>query len=83
VQPNSDSRTYLEAGTIADHAIYYIQISSPMSDKQFTSIMLPQVMQIIKSFKILHPIALQSEQQQQTAPSQQKEQQQPIPGIIS
>jgi hypothetical protein len=71
----------LEAGTIADHIIYYIQISSAMSDKQFTSIMLPQVMQIIKSFKILHPIALQSEQQQ-TAPSQRQEQQQQIPGII-
>jgi hypothetical protein len=79
VQPNSDPRTYLEAGT-TDHTIYYIQINSAMSDKQFTDIMLPQVMQIIKSFKILHPIAVQSDRQQEAA-AQQEEQQQ-IPGII-
>jgi PsbP len=81
VQSDQAPRTYLEAGTIADSTIYYIQISSAMSDKQFTSIMLPQVMQIIKSFKILHPITLQSEQEQ-TASSQQQEEQQQIPGII-
>jgi hypothetical protein len=52
-----------------------------MSEKQFTDIMLPQVMQIIKSFKILHPITLQSEQQQSET-SQQEVQQQQIPGII-
>jgi hypothetical protein len=83
VQSDPSPRTYLEAGTIADHTIYYIQISSAMSDKQFTDIMLSQVMQIIKSFKILHPIILQSEQQQQSSATQQKEQQQQqIPGII-
>ncbi len=80
VQPDSNPRTYLEAGTIADHTIYYIQISSAMSDNQFTSIMLPQVMQIIKSFEILHPIAIQPEQQQTTA--LQQEQQLQIPGIV-
>ena len=81
VQSNPAPRTYLEAGTIADGTIYYIQVGSAMSEKQFTDIMLPQVMQIIKSFKILHPITLQSEQQQ-TETSQQEVQQQQIPGII-
>jgi PsbP len=81
VQPNPAPRTYLEAGTIADGTIYYIQVGSAMSEKQFTDIMFPQVMQIIKSFKILHPITLQSEQQQSET-SQQEVQQQQIPGII-
>jgi hypothetical protein len=88
VQSNPAPRTYLEAGTIANNTIYYIQVGSAMSEKQFTDIMLPQVMQIIKSFRILHPISLQSEQQQQqqqqqqqTETSQQEVQQQQIPGI--
>jgi hypothetical protein len=82
VQSNPTPRVYLEAGTIADHTIYYMQISSAMSDNQFTSIMLPQVMQIIKSFKILHPIAAQPDQQQETADIQPEGQQQQIPGIV-
>ena len=53
-----------------------------MSEKQFTDIILPQLMQIINSFKILHPIDLHSEQQQQTETSQQGVQQQQIPGIV-
>jgi hypothetical protein len=80
VQSNPAPRTYLEAGTIADGTIYYIQTGSAMSEKQFTDIILPQVMQIINSFKILHPIDLQSEQQTET--SQQGVQQQQIPGIV-
>jgi hypothetical protein len=36
-----------------------------MSDKQFITTLLPQVMQIMKSFKILHPISVQQEQQQE------------------
>jgi len=79
VQSNPAPRTYLEAGTIADNTIYYMQVSSAMSDNQFTSIMLPQVMQIIESFKILHPIAIQPEQQQTVATQQE---QQHIPGIV-
>ena len=82
VKSDPAPRTYLEAGTIADNTIYYMQISSAMSDNQFTSIMLPQVMQIIKSFKILHPIAIQPEQQQETAAIQSEGQQQQIPGIM-
>jgi hypothetical protein len=82
VQSDPAPRTYLEAGTIADRTIYYIQISSTMPDKQFTSVMLPQVMQIIKSFKILHPIAVQPDQQQQQSSATQQEEQQQIPGII-
>src|SRR5919202_1284340 len=83
VQPNSDPRIYLEAGTKADHTISYIQISSAMSDKQFTSIMLSQVMEIVKSFKILHPIAVQPDQQKEaTAAQQEQGQEQQIPGII-
>jgi hypothetical protein len=78
MQSDPAPRTYLEAGTIADHTIYYIQISSAMSDKQFTNIILPQVMQIIKSFKIHHPIAVQ----QQSSSTQQEEKQQQILGII-
>ena len=39
-------------------------------------------MQIIKSFKILHPIAIQPEQQQQSSATLQEEQQQQIPGIM-
>ncbi len=80
VQSNPSPRTYLEAGTIANNTIYYMRISSAMSDNQFTSIMLPQVMEIIKSFKILHPIAVQPEQQQSSATPQEEQQQ--IPGII-
>ena len=80
VQSNPAPRTYLEAGTIASNTIYYMQTSSAMSDNQFTSIMLPQVMEIIKSFKILHPIAVQPEQQQSSATPQEEQQQ--IPGII-
>ena len=64
-----------------DDTIYYIQVGSAMSEKQFTDTILPQVMQIIKSFRILHPISLQSEQQQ-TEISQQEVQQEQIPGII-
>ena len=83
MQSDSAPRTYLEAGTIADHTIYYIQISSAMSDKQFTSIMLSQVMEIVKSFKILHPIAVQPDQQKEaTAAQQEQGQEQQIPGII-
>jgi hypothetical protein len=52
-----------------------------MSEKQFTDIMLPQVMQIIKSFRILHPIAIQPAQQQSSAVPQEEQPQQ-IPGII-
>jgi len=77
VQSNPAPRTYLEAGTIANNTIYYIQVGSAMSEKQFTDIILPQVMQIIKSFKILHPIAIQ-----QSSATPQEEQQQQIPGII-
>jgi hypothetical protein len=87
VQSNPAPRTYLEAGTIANNTIYYIQVGSAMSEKQFMDIILPQVMQIIKSFRILHPISLQSvdrqQQQEQTETSQQEvQQQQQIPGII-
>jgi hypothetical protein len=83
VQSNPAPRTYLEAGTIADNTIYYMQISSAMSDNQFTSTMLPQVMQIINSFKILHPIAIQPDRQQQSVATQpEEEQQQQIPGIV-
>lgn len=71
VQSDPAPRTYLEAGTIADVTIYYIEISSAMSEKQFTDILIPQVMQIINSFKILHPIDLQSKEQQ-TETSQQE-----------
>jgi hypothetical protein len=54
-----------------------------MSDKQFTSIMLSQVMEIVKSFKILHPIAVQPDQQKEaTAAQQEQGQEQQIPGII-
>ena len=81
VQSDPAPRTYLEAGTIVDDTIYYIQVGSAMSEKQFTDTILPQVMQIIKSFRILHPISLQSEQQQ-TEISQQEVQQEQIPGII-
>ena len=42
------SRTYLEAGTIVGDTIYYLTIGSAVSDKQFTTVLLPQVMQIIK-----------------------------------
>ena len=82
IQSNPTPRTYLEAGTIANNTIYYMQVSSAMSEKQFTDIILPQVMQIIKSFKILHPIAIQPEQEQQSSATQQEEQQQQLPGII-
>jgi hypothetical protein len=50
-------KTYLEAGTIAGNTIYYLSINSDLSDKQFTTVLLPQVMQIIKSFHILQPAA--------------------------
>jgi hypothetical protein len=82
VQSNSAPRTYLEAGTIANNTIYYIQVGSAMSEKQFTDIILPQAIQIIKSFRILHPIAIQPAQEQQSSATPQEEQQQQIPGII-
>jgi len=81
IQSNPAPRTYLEAGTIANNTIYYMQISSAMSDNQFTSTIFPQVMEIIKSFKILHPITVQPEQQHSST-TPQEEQQQQIPGIV-
>lgn len=60
------SRTYLEAGTIAENTIYYLSINSAVSDKQFTTVLLPQVMQMIKSFQILQPTSVVNQQQQAT-----------------
>ena len=60
------SRTYLEAGTIAENTIYYLSINSAVSDKQFTTVLLPQVMHMIKSFQILQPTSALNQQQQAT-----------------
>jgi hypothetical protein len=50
-----------------------------MSDKQFANTLLPQVMQITESIKVLHHVAVQPVQQQ-TGPAEQEQQQ--ILGII-
>ncbi len=60
-------RTYVESGTIAGNTIYYLSINSAVSDKQFTTVLLPQAIQIIKSFHILQPAAAM---QQQATPKQ-------------
>jgi hypothetical protein len=57
-------RTYLEVGTIAGGKIYYLAINSAVSDKQFATVLLPQVIQMIKSFKILQPTSGIQQQQQ-------------------
>lgn len=50
-------RTYVESGTIAGNTIYYLSINSAVSDKQFTTVLLPQAIQIIKSFHSSHAAA--------------------------
>jgi PsbP-like protein len=49
----STPRMYLEAGTIFENTIYYLSINSGVSGNQFTAILLPQAIQMIKSFQII------------------------------
>jgi PDZ domain len=56
-------RTYLEAGTIAQNKIYYIVINSDLSELQFRTLLLPQAIQMIKSFQIISPNTSSSTQQ--------------------
>jgi len=46
-------RNYLEAGTISRGLIYYVSINSAVSDREFTTVLLPQVLQMIKSFQLV------------------------------
>ena len=68
-------RMHLETGTIAGGNIYYMLVSSGLPDRQFTAIILPQVIQMMKSFQILQPAPVQ--QQNASVSSQQ----QSIPGL--
>ena len=55
LQSDPAPRMHLETGTIAGGNIYYMLVSSGLPDKQFTAIILPQVIQMMKSFQILQP----------------------------
>ena len=55
LRSDQSPRTYLEVGTIAGGKIYYLSINSDLLDQQFRNVLLPQVVQMIKSFKIVSP----------------------------
>jgi hypothetical protein len=52
---------------LAGNTIYYLSINSAVSDKQFTTVLLPHAIQIIKPFHIIQPAAAM---QQQATPKQ-------------